>query len=513
MMRVRPWHRIPVAALALAPVLLALLLAPVGHAQGNAPAGADAVTASAPAAPSAETRPGAAGPEAEGEAEAGRGGHGPGWVPPRWSIVGFVLFLLGIAIIPLAAPHFWEPNRNKALFTAALGIPFGIYVVMNDPMALVNSLHEYVQFIILLFSLFVISGGIWLDGDIRSTPKNNVIFLTVGALLASLIGTTGACMLLIRPLLHSNRERKRVVHTVIFFIFIVANIGGSLTPLGDPPLFLGYLRGVPFLWTLRLWKLWLPTCVLLLTLYYIIDTYAWGKESEEDKKWDATAIQPLKMNGGLNFLFLFGVILAIFTNPYIARALTAQGLSERTVEWLPIREVLMLLMAFLAWKTTKMEFRQAQNFTFNPIVEVAVLFLGIFITMIPALLVLYDWGPRSPIKQPWHFFWAAGSLSSFLDNAPTYLTYLSLALGQGVPDGVPFVQTAAGPVKEISLLAISVGAVFMGANSYIGNAPNFMVKSIAEENKVKMPSFFGYMAWSVGILIPTFILITLIFFS
>ena len=434
------------------------------------------------------------------------------WVPPRWSITGFVLFLLGIAIIPLAAPHFWEPNQNKALFTAALGIPLGIYVLLNDPMALVNSLHEYVQFLILLASLFIISGGIWLDGDIRSTPKNNLIFLAIGAVMASLIGTTGACMLLIRPLLHCNCERKRVMHTVIFFIFIVANIGGCLTPLGDPPLFLGYLRGVPFLWTLQLWKLWLPACGLLLALYFIIDSFAWAKESEECKRWDAANIQPLKMNGGLNFLFLFGVILAIFTNPYIARALEGQGLSEKTVEWLPVREVLMLLMAWLSWKTTNREFRKVQNFTFGPIIEVAVLFLGIFITMIPALAVLYDWGPRSPIKEPWHFFWATGGLSSFLDNAPTYLTYLALALGQGVPPGVPSVMTAAGPVKEISLLAISAGAVFMGANSYIGNAPNFMVKSIAEENGVKMPSFFGYMAWSVGILIPTFILLTLVFF-
>jgi len=410
--------------------------------------------------------------------------------PVAVGISGFAAFLLGIAVIPLAAPHFWESNRNKAIFMAALGIPFALYVVANDWHALVNSLHEYAQFIVLLFSLFVIAGGIRLSGDIRATPLNNSLFLTVGALLASFIGTTGACMLLIRPLLFSNSERKYVKHTVIFFIFIVANIGGSLTPLGDPPLFLGYLRGVPFTWTLRLWKLWLPACAGLIFLYYCLDMFAWNKEYAAAKKSDAEHIVPLRLQGGFNFIFLLGVIAAIFFHPHIHDFLV-EGLmvDEKTAEWVPVREAIMLLMAWLSWKTTDMEFRKAQNFTMNPIIEVGILFLGIFITMIPALIILHDWGPRSPIQEPWHFFWATGGLSSFLDNAPTYLTYLSLGMGQPVPPGAAKVVLHGGEIKEITLMAISAGAVFMGANTYIGNAPNFMVKALPRKTRSECRHF------------------------
>ncbi len=435
------------------------------------------------------------------------------WKPPLWSVGGFGIMLLCIAIIPLADPHWWEHNKNKAIVTAILSVPMGLFVIAHDGMALVHSLHEYEQFLILLLSLFVISGGIWLSGDVRSTPRNNVTFLSIGALLASFIGTTGAAMLLIRPLISSNSERKYVMHTVIFFIFLVANIGGCLTPLGDPPLFLGYLRGVPFTWTFRLWHLWLPTCVFLLALYFAIDTYFWRKESEAAKEWDAEAIQPLKLKGLINILFLLGVVLSIYFYPNMAELIKEKfSLEESVVEWIPVREAIMLLLTCLSWKFTKIEYRKAQNFTWNPIIEVAVLFLGIFITMIPALILLNIWGPTAPVQKPWHFFWATGSLSSFLDNAPTYLTFLSLGTGQPVPPGMKAVMLHAGEIKEMTLMAISAGAVFMGANTYIGNAPNFMVKSIAEENKVKMPSFFGYMVWSAGILIPTFIAITLIFF-
>ena len=439
---------------------------------------------------------------------------GPVWVPPLWSISGFGLMLLGIAVIPLARPHWWESNQNKACLTAALGVPFGLFVVLNDPGALIRSLHEYEQFLILLASLFVISGGIILHGDIHSRPRNNVVFLAVGTVLASFIGTTGAAMLLIRPLLSSNSERKYVKHTVIFFIFLVANIGGLLTPLGDPPLFLGYLRGVPFTWTFRLWRLWLPTSAFLLLLYYLIDSYYWKKESAEAKAWDEAHVIPLKLHGTLNFLFLLGVIGSIFFYPqmleYMVKGL---GIPESQAEVIPVRECIMALMAIFSWLFTPQAYRRDQNFTFHPILEVAILFLGIFITMIPALILLNHWGPTAPIQRPWHFFWAAGGLSSFLDNAPTYLTYLSLGLGQPVPEGMRSVVLHQGQIKEITLLAISAGAVFMGANTYIGNAPNFMVKAIAEENSIKMPSFFGYMGWSVGILIPTFIALTLVFFG
>ena len=436
------------------------------------------------------------------------------WQPPLWSITGFVLMLLSIAVIPLVKSHWWESNRHKGYVVAALGIPLGLYVIHHDGHALVRSLHEYEQFLILLASLFVISGGIILHGDIHCRPRNNVVFLAIGTLLASFIGTTGAAMLLIRPLLASNSERKHVKHTVIFFIFLVANIGGSLTPLGDPPLFLGYLRGVPFTWTFRLWQLWLPTSLFLLALYFLLDTYFWKKETPEARHWDEEHVIPLKLRGNLNFLFLLGVIASIYFYPDMLKFMVGRlGIPESQAEVIPVREALMVLMAVLSWKFTPIENRRDQKFTFHPIIEVAVLFLGIFVTMIPALVILNHWGPTAPIRQPWHFFWMTGGLSSFLDNAPTYLTFLSLGTGQPVPEGMARVLLHQGAeIKQVTLLSISAGAVFMGANTYIGNAPNFMVKSIAEENSIKMPSFFGYMGWSVAILIPTFIALTLVFF-
>ncbi len=443
------------------------------------------------------------------------GGHSS-WKPPIWSVTGFVLMLLSIAVFPLVKPHWWEHNKNRAIISVALGVPVGVYVLINDWHHLVLSFHEYEQFIILLGSLFVISGGIWLSGDIRATPKNNTLFILIGALLASFIGTTGAAMLLIRPLIKTNSERQYKVHTMVFFIFLVANIGGSLTPLGDPPLFLGYLKGVPFAWTFKLWTFWLPTIIWLLGLYFVIDTYIYNKkETDEAKAWDDSNIEPIKMRGAFNFLFLVGVILSIYFYPDMLKFMVeTMGIDKHTAEYIPVRESIMILMAVLSWKTTKMEYRTAQNFSWEPIQEVAILFAAIFVTMIPALIILNAWGPTSPIRDTWHFFWITGGLSSFLDNAPTYLVFLSLAEGQWVAPGAvgDIALNSGGHVAATTLVAISVGAVFMGANTYIGNAPNFMVKSIAEENKIKMPSFFGYMAWSFGILVPTFIVITLIAF-
>ncbi|MFO8057959.1 MAG: sodium:proton antiporter [bacterium] len=439
------------------------------------------------------------------------------WKPPLWSVTGFVLMLLSIAIIPLIKPHWWEHNKNRAIVSLILGVPFGTYVVINDYVALLHTLHEYEQFIILLGSLFVISGGIWLSGDVRSTPRNNTIFIAIGSVLASFIGTTGAAMLLIRPLIKTNSERKYKVHTVVFFIFLVANIGGSLTPVGDPPLFLGYLKGVPFTWTLvKLWPYWAATVAWLLALYFVVDTYIYRtREADEAKKWDNENVEPLKLRGAHNFLFLLGVVLSVAFYPYMLSFMTdTLNIPHHTAEYIPVRESIMILMSILGWVTTKSEYREAQNFTWGPILEVAILFAAIFVTMVPALTLLRNWGPTSPIQEPWHFFWITGSLSSFLDNAPTYLVFLSLGEGQGAPPGMAsVVLNSGGQIKEVTLVAISVGAVFMGANTYIGNAPNFMVKSISEENKVAMPSFFGYMLWSIGILvIPTFIILTLIAF-
>ncbi len=347
--------------------------------------------------------------------------------------------------------------------------------------------EEYLSFIILLGGLYAIAGGIRLWGDLEATPLTNTAFLALGALLASFVGTTGASMLLIRPLLQTNSERARVTHTVIFFIFLVSNIGGLLTPLGDPPLFLGYLEGVPFAWTFRLWLPWLCTTSALLLTYFVWDSIQHTREPLAALRRDRRRIEPLRLQGGVNMLWLAGVVLAVaFVRD-------------------PWREAVIVALVGLSWWSTPRGVRRANGFTTYPIVEVAAIFLGIFLTMIPALELLRARGGELGVSEPWQFFWATGVLSSFLDNAPTYLTFLALAQGLGLADEVVGVSHAV-------LIGISLGAVFMGANTYIGNAPNFMVKSIAEKAGVKMPSFFGYMAYSGGILLPLFIALTFLFF-
>jgi len=344
-----------------------------------------------------------------------------------------------------------------------------------------------VSFIVLLGGLFVISGGIFMEGDLEATPGTNAAFLGLGALIASFIGTTGASMLLVRPLLQTNRERKHVAHTVVFFIFLVSNIGGCLTPLGDPPLFLGYLIGVPFLWTLRLFVPWLFTVALVLAVYVIWDRRAHARERPSDLERDAREVRPLRVAGKLNLALLGGVLAAVALLPA------------------PWREAAIVALALVSLAVTDRDLRQANHFTFHPILEVAALFAGIFATMLPALHILQARGAELGVREPWHFFWATGALSSFLDNAPTYLTFLALARSLGLPAEV------AG-VPHSLLAAISLGAVFMGANTYIGNGPNFMVRSIAEQRGVKMPSFGGYMLYSGAVLIPVFVLVTVVFF-
>ncbi|HMV40958.1 MAG TPA: sodium:proton antiporter [Leptospiraceae bacterium] len=428
-----------------------------------------------------------------------------------WSVIPFVVILLCIAILPISPhhiAHWWEQNNNKLLISGILGgIAFGILTANGWIGKIYHTLvFEYVPFIILLGSLFYISGGIVLKGDIKATPVNNLLFLLVGAFLASLIGTTGASMLLIRPLLKTNSERKHVVHTVVFFIFMVSNIGGSLTPLGDPPLFLGYLQGVPFTWTFSLFPEMILSIVVLSIVYIIWDNIQYKKETKVDIKKDITKAEPISIEGQVNFLWLLGVVLsvaflnenyvpAIKHNPYIAF----------------IREGVMILLILASYYTSNPKLREHNKFTLGPIQEVAYLFIGIFVTMIPALILLESHGKELGVTEPWQFFWAAGGFSSVLDNAPTYLTFLSLA--KGLTGAMDVHQILANPEWEKLLKAISVGAVFMGANTYIGNAPNFMVKSVAEENKVNMPSFGGYLLYSFGVLIPLFILITFIFFK
>jgi len=407
--------------------------------------------------------------------------------PPAWTIVPFVAMLLAIATCPLVVPHWWERNGNKFIVSAVLGAPILVLYLMRRPGALLGVAEEYISFIVLLAGLYVVSGGIRLEGDLEATPATNTLFLGAGALLASWIGTTGASMLLIRPVLQTNRERRHVAHTVIFFVFLVSNIGGMLTPLGDPPLFLGYLQGVPFGWTFRLWRPWLFLIVVLLAVYFIWDRRAHARETPTARRRDRTDIEPLRVRGTLNAAGLAAVVVAV-------AVLSA-----------PWRELVIVAIAAASLWATPGAIRRANGFSAAPMVEVAVLFLGIFLTMIPALELLHARGGELGVRTPAQFFWACGILSSVLDNAPTYLTFLALAQSLGLANEVV-------GVPHSMLAAISVGAVAMGANTYIGNAPNFMVKAIAEEAKVAMPTFFGYMLYSGSILLPLFLATTLLFF-
>jgi Na+/H+ antiporter NhaD/arsenite permease-like protein len=413
---------------------------------------------------------------------------------PFYSGIPFVVLLLLIAILPLAHPRFWEKNKYKALITAIVSLPIFVILIIHFKRELFDSLSDYFSFIILLGSLFIVSGGIHLSGDLRATPTINTVFLAIGAVIANIIGTTGASMLLIRPLLKTNRERKRTAHIPVFFIFLVSNIGGCLTPLGDPPLFMGFLRGVSFNWTFGLWPEWLVTVGLVLSLFYFWDRRAYRKESPADLARDESAVQPVRLTGWINFIFIIGIVLSIFLQMPA-----------------PFREIIMAVMAALSLIFTSNDIRINNRFTFYPISEVAILFIGIFITVTPVLIILNARGASLGVTRPWEFFWWTGVLSSFLDNTPTYLTFFSL--GESVTRSTISNGTSiiAGVHADI-LRAISCGAVFMGANTYIGNGPNFMVKSIAEEQGVRVPHFFHYMVYSMLILMPIFVIITLIFF-
>jgi Na+/H+ antiporter NhaD/arsenite permease-like protein len=412
--------------------------------------------------------------------------HPLGQALSLWGVVPFVGLLLSIAFLPLKAPHFWESHKNKGLVAFLWSLPVAAYFLLNAPHELLLSIKDYASFLLLLTALFIVSGGIVLKGDLKATPEVNTLFLLVGAVLANFIGTTGASMLLIRPLLKTNSERKFTHHIPIFFIFLVSNIGGLLTPLGDPPLFMGFIKGVPFFWTLRLLPIWAVMVGGTLLMFYLYDGLRYRKEECRDLIRDRRRVVPLRLTGTINFIWAGGIIAGIFL-PF------------------PRREGLLILMAVLSLLTTKRQCRLDNKFNYNPILEVAILFAGIFVTMTPALLILNARAAELGLSHPWQFFWATGALSSFLDNTPTYLAFFSMAQGLGLH----------GPVAGIStvfLQAISAGAVLMGANSYIGNGPNFMVKVIAEEYKLKMPSFFGYMLYSFAILVPLYVVVTLVFF-
>ena len=434
---------------------------------------------------------------------------------PVVSIAPFILLLLSIAILPLVAGHWWEHNRNKGIIAAVLALPVALYLAVahgaEGQHVLAEQAHEYVSFLILLGSLFVISGGIYVRGSLAGTPIFNTVVLGLGAVLASFIGTTGASMVLVRPLLRANASRRDKVHIVVFFIFVVSNCGGLLTPLGDPPLFLGFLKGVPFTWTLGLWKQWLLVNALLLVVFHVLDQARLNRDERErsgSQLEDVMKHAPLGVTGLHNVGFLAAIVAIIYA--------AGEGIGRGGVPWPGSwRDGLMALIAVASYLTTSGAIRAGNRFSFGPIIEVAVLFAGIFVTMAPALLILNAKGSELGVTAPWQFFWASGILSGFLDNAPAYVTFSATAAGlHGIaPEGRYLAEyLALGEQPSRVLAAISCGCVFMGANTYIGNGPNFMVKAIAEENGVRMPSFFGYMAYSIAVLIPIFVLVTFVFF-
>jgi len=452
--------------------------------------------------------------------DAGHGHENLGEILPLWSCIPFACMLLSIALFPLIAPNFWHHHFGKisAFWAASLGIPF---LVAFKGTALYEILHiilaDYVPFIILLWALSTVSGGILLRGSLRGTPIVNTVILIIGAILASWMGTTGAAMLLIRPFLRANNYRKNRTFMVVFFIFLVANVGGSLTPLGDPPLFLGFLHGVTFFWTFNIMPHMLLTVGILLVIYFFLDLYHYKKEGVTVPENEAK--EPLKLEGIHNFLFLAGVVGAVLMSGMVDLGeINTLGIHRAVQDW--VRDGLLIVMGILSLVTTSKVLREDNDFTWFPIVEVAYLFIGIFITMIPCLLILKAGAKGelalliSAVKEPLHYFWITGALSAFLDNAPTYLTFFNTAIGSfysGMTEAqaVPLLMTE----NAIYLKAISAGAVFFGACSYIGNAPNFMVRSISEEAGTPMPSFFGYiLKYSLVFLVPTFIVVTLIFF-
>jgi Na+/H+ antiporter NhaD/arsenite permease-like protein len=445
---------------------------------------------------------------------AGHGGANMGHQMPIWATIPFIVILLAIAVFPLVNEHWWEHNSNKGIVAAVLAVPVAAYLLIgyghDGWHELQHKILEYVSFIAMLGALFIISGGIYVKGSLSGTPIVNTLMLALGASIASFVGTTGASMLLIRPLLRANASRANKTHIVVFFIFIVSNCGGLLTPLGDPPLFLGFLAGVPFTWTFRLWQQWLVVNLVLLVIFNIYDQIVLNKEEKDRPGSQLEQVQqhePFGIAGGFNIGLLLAVVAVIYAS--------GQGIGNGGAKWpVGIAEVLLAAFAAISYFRTPKAIHEANHFSFTPINEVAILFAGIFITMTPALLILNANGSKLGVNEPWEFFWAAGILSSFLDNAPTYLTFAATACGmEGIPlEGAFLAEFLRREGSDITLAAISCGAVFMGANTYIGNGPNFMVKAIAEQRGVKMPSFFGYMAYSGAILLPVFVLVTLLFF-
>ncbi|MBR1632077.1 MAG: sodium:proton antiporter [Paludibacteraceae bacterium] len=438
-----------------------------------------------------------------------------------WTMIPFALMLLAIAVGPIVAEKWWESNRNKLIVSLVLGVPTAIYLIS---IGLGHNLEhqvlfDYVPFIILLLSLFVITGGIHLSGDIEAKPWINTLFLGIGFVLASIMGTTGAAMLLIRPVLSTNKQRQYKMHTVLFFIALVANCGGLLTPLGDPPLFMLFLRGAGFTWFMGMLPEWIFTGVILLLIYFFVDTYYYKKESPENIEADKSERVELHLGGRLNFLLLVGVVcsvafLNVGTIPNMKDHLLPDGSEYHAPIYMKyLREIVLLALTGLSLLMTKKKVRYDLNkFTWDPIVEVAYLFLGIFTTMTPALIFMNTHAGELGLTKVWQYFYSTGLLSSFLDNTPTAVAFHSIATGLPAETMAAIDPVSVAGIPELLLKAICIGAVFFGAMTYIGNGPNFMVKSIAEQDGIKMPSFFGYMLkFSIVVLLPIYVLVQLIF--
>ncbi len=429
-----------------------------------------------------------------------------------WMMIPFGLMLLVIAVAPLVAEHWWEKNLNKLIFVLALSVPTGAYMAyagLGDKV--VHQLFfDYLPFIVLLGALFVVTGGIHIRYNMAGKPLVNSLVLFIGFNIASFIGTTGAAMLLIRPLLDINKDRQYKAHTICFFIALVANCGGVLSPLGDPPLFLLYLRGASFNWFSHLFPEWAFVGVVLLAVYFLTDTYLYRKEHRLDPApaADDEEDEPLRVSvsGAINVFYIVGIVTAVaFLNE---SHVPAMGREDAPLYMKFLREIVLVVIILLSLYTTKKRVRRENNFSWDPILEVAILFVGIFVTMTPALLYLNTHAASLGLSKPWEFFYSTGLLSSFLDNAPTAVAFHTVAAG--LPEAAT-AELVAG-VPEMILRAISLGAVFFGALTYIGNGPNFMVKAIAERDGVKMPSFFGYMfKFSLVVLLPVYILAQLIF--